>query len=84
MAAFILFRLVVMFFTSIGGAAMLVCGVITLLLHVEGWAPGVRDHLATNTMLLPVLVAIGAIGGFVLQESQFKGQRGGGGQAKAA
>ncbi len=72
MAAFILFRLVVMFFTSIGGAAMLVCGCVTLLLHVEGWAPGVRNHLETNQMLLPVLVAIGAVAGFVLQESQFK------------
>jgi hypothetical protein len=83
MAAFILFRLVVMFFTSIGGAAMLVCGAITLLLHVEGWAPGVRDHLSTNQLLLPILVGIGAIAGFVLQESQFK-QKGSGAPAKHA
>ena len=72
MSAFILFRLVVMFFTSIGGAAMLVCGVVTLLLQVDGWAPGIRDHLATNHTLLPVLVGIASIAGFVLQESQFK------------
>lgn len=82
MAAFLLFRLVVVFFTSIGGAAMLVCGVVTLLLHVDGWAPGVRDHLSTNQMLLPVLVGIGAIAGFVLQQSQIK--QSGGGSAKPA
>ena len=43
MASFILFKLVIMLFTSIGGAAMVVFGGITLLLHVESWETGIRD-----------------------------------------
>lgn len=72
MASFLFFKLVVILFTSIGGAAMVVFGLITLMLQVESWAPAVRASLS-NELMIPLLVGIAAIGGIVLQQSQAKG-----------
>jgi hypothetical protein len=76
--SFVVFRLVVVLFTSIGGAAMVVLGIITLLLQVPGWETSVRNSLATNHYLIPLLVTVAAVAGFVIQESRV---RGGGGEA---
>jgi MFS family permease len=68
----VLFRLVIVLFTSIGGAAMVVFGAITLLMHVPAWEPAVRDSLAGNQLLLPLLLALAAVSGFVIQESRVR------------
>ncbi len=73
MAAFIMYRVVIVLFTSIGGAAMAVLGVITLMLHVPSWEPGIRESLSTHDRLLPLLVAAAAITGLVLQHSEMFG-----------
>lgn len=70
MASFILFRLVIVLFMSLGGAVMLVFGAITLLLHVEDWEPSVREHLSANQAIVPLLVAVAAVAGFVWQQSK--------------
>jgi len=70
MASFLLFKFVIVFFTSIGGAAMVVLGSITMLLQVEGWEIAIRDSLTANERLVPLLVAIAAVSGFVLQQSR--------------
>lgn len=70
MASFILFKLVIVLFTSIGGAAMFVLGSLTMLLQVEGWEVAIRNSLIANDKLIPLLVAVAAIGGFVLQQSR--------------
>ena len=72
MSSFILFKLVIVFFTSIGGAAMMVMGTITLLLQVDGWEPSIRNSLASNEKLIPILVGVAAITGFVLQQSKIQ------------
>lgn len=72
MASFLLFRLVIILFTSIGGAAMVVFGGITLLLQVEAWEPAVRSTLASNHLLIPLLVGLAAVTGFVLQETRVR------------
>ncbi len=69
MASFLLFRLVIVVFTSIGGAAMLIFGGITLLLHVEGWEPAIRETLSNHNLVIPMLLTVAAVGGFVLQSS---------------
>lgn len=69
MASFVLFKFVVMLFTSIGGSAMAVLGGITLLLHVPAWEESVRNALSANNLLIPMLVATAAVTGFVLQQS---------------
>lgn len=70
MASFILFKLVIILFTSIGGAAMVVFGIITLLLQVEGWETAIRNSLTNNVQVIPMLVAVAAVSGFVLQQSR--------------
>lgn len=84
--SFVIFRVVVVMFTSIGGAAMMVMGGITLLMQVPGWEPAIRDSLASNQRLIPLLVMTAAVAGFVIQESRVRGggKEGGEGKAKAA
>jgi len=73
MLAFIMFRLVIVLFTSIGGAAMVVLGGVTLLLHVPGWETAIQESLSAHQLLLPLLVAVAAVTGFVLQQSEIRG-----------
>ena len=84
MAAFLMYRVVVMLFTSIGGAAMGVLGGITLMLHVPTWEEPIRTSLTANNMLVPLLVSVGAVTGLVIQNTGMRGARQGGAQAKAA
>jgi hypothetical protein len=58
-----------------------VFGAITLLMHVEAWEPAVRQSLSQNHLLIPLLLTVAAVGGFVLQESRIRDQ---GGAAKKA
>ena len=72
MLAFIMFRLVIVLFTSIGGAAMVVLGSVTLLLHVPGWETAIQESLSAHQLLLPLLVSVAAVTGFVLQHSAIR------------
>ncbi len=78
MASLIVFRLVIVLFTSIGGGALVVFGVITLLLHVPAWEGAVRESLVANQLMIPLLVALAAVSGFVIQQSRLKEEGGGG------
>ena len=81
--SFVVFRLVVVLFTSIGGAAMVVLGAITLLMHVPGWKDNIRDSLVTNQHLIPLLVTVAAVAGFVIQESRIRNGGGDGAPGQA-
>lgn len=72
MASLIVFRLVVVLSTSVGGAMMIVFGGITLLMQVPEWETAVRDGLSNHTLMIPLLVLVAAVGGFVLQESRVR------------
>lgn len=72
MLAFIMFRVVIVLFTSIGGAAMGVMGLLALLLHVPGWQEAIRGALDRNDLVLPLLVGVGAVTGLVLQHTQMR------------
>ncbi len=76
MAAFLMYRLVIVLFTSIGGGAMAVLGTLTLMLHVPSWEASIRTSLAANDMLLPLLVTVAAVTGLVLQHSHIKANSG--------
>ena len=71
--SFVVFRLVVVAFTSIGGGAMVVLGSIALMMHVPAWQDGLRDGLTNNQNLIPLLVTVAAVAGFVIQESRARG-----------
>jgi hypothetical protein len=72
MAAFIMYRVVIVLFTSIGGGAMAVLGILTLMMHVPNWETSIRSSLQANNMLLPLLVTVTAVTGLVLQHSSLK------------
>lgn len=70
--AFIMFKVVIVLFTSIGGAAMAVLGGVTLLLHIPGWESKIHDSLSSHQMLLPLLVGVAAVTGLVLQHTEMR------------
>lgn len=80
LASFILFRQTVVTFTSVGGGAMIVFGLITILMQVPAWQEPLKSHLSANHLIVPLLVAMAGLMGIVLQESKNRGE----GEAKAA
>lgn len=70
MASFLMFRHVVMLFTSIGGGAMAVCGGVSLLLYVPSWREGLSQAITNNQIVIPLLVAVAAVIGFTFQHAQ--------------
>ena len=74
MFSIILFKPTIVLFTSVCGAAMVVFGGITLLLNVEQWEPTIRDSLSQHQLVIPLLMAVAAVGGFVLQEGRVMGE----------
>lgn len=70
MASLVVFKFVVVLFTSVGGAAMVVFGSITLLMSVPTWETPVRDGLLNTPMLVPLLLGLAAMAGFILQQSR--------------
>lgn len=72
MTSIVLFKLVIVVFTSVGGAIMVVCGAITLLMYVPDWEPAIRQSLTDNPLLVPLLLALAAVSGFVVQESRLR------------
>jgi len=65
--SFMFFRLVVILFTSVGGAAMLVIGATGLLLQIESAQAAVREQVTVHPGVLPLLVATAAVVGIVYQ-----------------
>lgn len=74
MASFVLFKLTIMLFTSIGGAAMILVGTLTLMLQVEAWQPAIESHLQNNNHLIPLLLAVAAVAGFVVQHGRMQSE----------
>lgn len=70
MASFLMFKHVVMVFTSIGGAAMIVTGGLALLLAVPQFEETISNSVRTNQLLVPLFLIVGAVIGMVIQEGQ--------------
>lgn len=68
MLAFMVFRTVIVLFTSIGGAAILVSGAIAAMLKVEAWNGAISDALTTNHLVIPLVVAVAALLGVIIQQ----------------
>ena len=68
MLAFIAYRLVVICFTAIGGASLLVLGGIAALLQVDAWSSPIKDSLADNTRMAPLIAGVIAVVGIVIQQ----------------
>ena len=68
MLAFITFRIVIIAFTAIGGASLLVFGTLALLLRLDGLRGGIEDSLAQHPLVLPIIGASTALFGIVYQQ----------------
>ncbi len=66
--SFIFFRIVVIIFTSVGGAAMMVMGLAAILLHIESVSTQVQEQLSLHPGVLPLLVVTAAVLGIVHQQ----------------
>ncbi|MGA0419651.1 MAG: hypothetical protein ACO3P9_06445 [Phycisphaerales bacterium] len=73
LSSFLIFRISIILFTSLGGAAMFVIGGIASLLHIDAVQAAVREHLAQHQLIVPLLVGVTAVLGFVLQENWTRG-----------
>ncbi len=68
MLAFIAYRLVVIVFTAVGGASLLVLGVLSALLHVEAWRGPLEQSLTDHSRMLTMIAGVVAIVGIVVQQ----------------
>lgn len=67
MLAFTAFRTVVIALTTVGGATLLTLGGLAALLQVEGWRASLVDGLESKPLLIPVIAAVIAATGAVIQ-----------------
>lgn len=70
MLAFILFKFSIVMFTSISGATIAVLGGVALLLEVDAFRSQVSSGISAHPAVIPLLVGVPAVIGFILQESQ--------------
>ena len=69
MLAFILFKLSIIFFTSISGSTIAVLGFIALLLQFPIFQENVASSLKAHASIIPLLVLVPALIGLILQET---------------
>ncbi len=68
--AFVIFRFVVVVFTSLQGSGMVVFALLALLMESPRLFEPILRSIRTNTYLLPLLVAVPAVIGIAVQETQ--------------
>jgi hypothetical protein len=67
LASFILSRVIITFFMSVSGGVLFVTGSIALLLHVESVRTPILTHLEEAPMVVPLLVVVASVLGFIIQ-----------------
>ena len=70
MLAFILWKLSIVVFTSVGGATIAVLGGVALMLNFKPWQQTIADSLSANAITIPLLVFVPALIALILQEAQ--------------
>lgn len=69
MLSFVLFKLSVIFITTISGSTLAVLGATALLLQIPAWRVPVSEHITAHAAVLPLLVGVPALIGLILQQS---------------
>lgn len=67
MLAFLAFRAVVIVLTTVGGASLLLVGVLAAMLQVEAWRAGIESGISQNHLLIPIVAGSAALTGAVIQ-----------------
>ena len=73
MLAFILFKLSVVWFTSVSGSTIAVMGVLALMLSFDPWRATVASSLRSSDLIIPLLVFVPAMIGLILQQMHSRG-----------
>lgn len=81
MLAFILFKMSVVMFTSVSGSTVAMMGVLALLLSFKPWHDTVAEGLRASQLVIPLLVFVPALIGFIMQEINSGGFLAGEGKA---
>ncbi|MCC7191934.1 MAG: hypothetical protein IT444_04035 [Phycisphaeraceae bacterium] len=75
MLAFVLFKVAIVFFTSVSGATVALIGALCLLTEVKDIRVALTDNFGHNALVLPLLMIVPACIGLILQHtSPDKGQ----------
>jgi hypothetical protein len=67
LASFIISRVVITFFMSVSGGALFITGALALLLRIESVRGPILEHLEQAPMVIPLLVVVTSVFGFILQ-----------------
>ncbi len=70
--ALLLFRTVVMVFSAVEGTLLMVSGVLSLLLKYEPYSKQLLSSLNDNAHLLPMLIAVPGMIGFIVQFASYR------------
>jgi hypothetical protein len=68
MLAFIAFRFVIIAFTAIGGASLLVIGALSMLLRLESWRSGIESSLSEHPLAIPIIAGSACAVGIIFQQ----------------
>lgn len=69
--SFIFYRTVIVAMTCIAGAVVLVLGSVTLMLQIDSWQTALREDFVANPVILPLIVLVTAVIGFVIQQNAY-------------
>ena len=72
MSSFIVFKVAVMLFSSLGGAAIMMTGFLALLHHYEPTTEYVHDFVYNSNWFLPVALLVPTAIGIVIQNKFVK------------
>jgi len=73
--SFIIFKAAVMLFTSLGGSALMVVGILAVLYQYMGADQKLEDLVFNQNWFLPVVLLAPVIAGIILQNKFIKGAR---------
>jgi hypothetical protein len=75
MISFIVFKIAVMLFTSLGGSALMVVGVLAILYKYMGAAEKLQDLFFNKKWFLPLMLLAPMVIGIILQYRFIKGAK---------
>jgi hypothetical protein len=76
MISFIVFKIAIMLFSSVGGSGLMVIGVLAVMCSkYVGWERGIKELVLNHNWFLPVALMVPTIAGVILQNKFIKGSR---------
>ena len=70
LTSFILSRLVITFFMSVSGGVLFVMGAFGIMMQIDAIQAPVLEHLQDVPMIVPLLIAVASVMGFIIQRPQ--------------